>query len=293
MGADVKDLELVMQIFRRGSVSGGATGVGMTQPAASTRLARLEAALGAQLFERRAQGAQPTAAGVAFIGYAERVLALLDEAGREVPVLDASVRCRLAAPPSIAEALFSRVAPRLSEVGIRPEFYVEHSRAVQEGLIDERFDIGIRAMDAPAPPGFEEKELPPIDIVCAAPPALGLTGSSSITQLVGIPIALFMWHAQQLDDLLERLSFAGLGAEQIVYPRISPAQVLAQLISAEHCVGFAPRFVIAEAVSRGEAEILEWTDMPSYRWQLVLLLGKRVAGPVVEIVTGQFSALSG
>jgi DNA-binding transcriptional LysR family regulator len=203
------------------------------------------------------------------------------------------VRCRLAAPPSIAEALFPATAARLVEGGIRPELYVDHSRAVQEGLIDGRFDIGIRSMDAPAPPGFDLVELPGIDIVCAAPPAAGLTGISSIKQLERFPIALFMWHEQQVNDLLERLRFAGIGAERIVYPRISPAQVLGQLIAAEHCLGFIPRFVIAEAVRRGTAEILDLRDMPRYRWQLVSLAGKRVAAPLLELVRGQFSALCG
>ena len=244
------------------------------------------------MFERRAQGVHPTAAGVAFIGYAERVLTLLDEAGREVPALDAAARCRLAAPPSIAEALFPGVAAKLVDGGIRPELFVEHSQAVQEGLIDGRFDIGIRAMDAPAPPGFEEEELPGIDIVCAAPPAAGLRGSSSIEHLVGSPIALFMWHGQQVDDLLERLRFAGIGAERIVYPRISPAQVLAHLIAAEHCLGFVPRFVIAEAVTRQRAEILELRDIPRYRWQLVSLAGRHVADSALKIDREQFSALS-
>jgi LysR family transcriptional regulator, pca operon transcriptional activator len=293
MVVEVKDLELVMHVFRRGSVSGGATAAGITQPAASARLARLEAGLGARLFERRAQGVLPTAAGVAFIGYAERVLRLLDEAGREVPALDATARCRVAAPPSIAEALFPGVAAKLVDGGIRPELYVEHSQAVQEGLIDGRFDIGIRAMDAPAPPGFVERELPAIDIVCAAPPGAGLKGISSIKQLDGFPIAVFMWHQQQLNDLLERLRFSGIGAERIVYPRISPAQVLADLIAAGHCVGFVPRFVIAEAVRREKAEILRLRDMPRYQWQLVSLTGRHVAGLALEIVRAQFPTLCG
>ncbi len=278
-----------MHVFRRGSVSGGATAAGITQPAASTRLARLEATLEVQLFERRAQGAHPTAAGIAFIGYAERVLALLDEAGREVPVLDAAVRCRLAAPSSIADALFPGVAMKLVDLGIRPELHVEHSRAVQEGLIDQRFDIGIRAQDAPAPPGFEEMELPAIEIVCAAPIAAGLGGTALVKQLAGFPLGLFMWHRQQLHDLQERLRFAGIGSERVVYPRISPAQVLAHLIAAGDCVGFVPRSVIAESVRTGKVEIVELQDLPRYRWQLVSLVGERVPGPVLEILETQFS----
>lgn len=289
MSLGVKDLELVVQIYRRGSVSSGAEAAGITQPAASSRLASLEATLGARLFERRARGAQPTNAGLSLVGYAERVLALLDEAVREVPALDVGVRCRVATPPSIAEVLFPRVAVKLVGLGIRPELHVEHSRAVQEGLIDGRFDIGIRAQDAPAPPRFEEIELPSIEIVCAAPVKAGLGGSASVKQLTEFPLALFMWHQQQLQDLLERLRFAGIGAERIVYPRVSPAQVLAHLIAAGECVGFVPRFVIGESVRRGDVEIIELQDIPRYRWQLVSLVGERVPGPVLEILGGQFS----
>jgi DNA-binding transcriptional LysR family regulator len=289
MTPSVRDLELVVQIYRRGSVSSGAKAAGITQPAASSRLASLEATLGAQLFERRARGVQPTNAGLTLVGYAERVLALLEEAVGEIPALDVAVRCRLAAPPSIAEALFPGVAVKLVNLEIHPELHVEHSRAVQEGLIDGRFDIGIRAQDAPAPPGFEERELPGIEIVCAAPVTAGLGGSALVKQLAGFPLALFMWHRQQLHDLLERLRFAGIGAERIVYPRISPAQVLASLIAAGDCVGFVPRFVIAESVRRGDVAIVELQDMPRYRWQLVSLVGERVPSPVLKILGKQFS----
>jgi DNA-binding transcriptional LysR family regulator len=65
---------------RLGSISRAAQSLGRTQPALSQQLRRLEDIVGESLLQRAAKGVSLTAAGAAFLPYAERVLALSGEA---------------------------------------------------------------------------------------------------------------------------------------------------------------------------------------------------------------------
>jgi DNA-binding transcriptional LysR family regulator len=65
---------------RLGSISRAAQSLGRTQPALSQQLRRLEDIVGESLLQRAAKGVSLTAAGAAFLPYAERILALSGEA---------------------------------------------------------------------------------------------------------------------------------------------------------------------------------------------------------------------
>jgi DNA-binding transcriptional LysR family regulator len=66
------------------NVSRAAEELGMTQPALSRSLARLEAELGAELFARAGRNVRLTPAGEAFLPYAERALEAIDEGRRAI-----------------------------------------------------------------------------------------------------------------------------------------------------------------------------------------------------------------
>ena len=64
---------------REGSLSRAAVALGLTQPAVSQQVRRLEQAMGVALLQRTTRGITLTTAGEAALRYAERVLALVDE----------------------------------------------------------------------------------------------------------------------------------------------------------------------------------------------------------------------
>lgn len=77
---ETADLQAFAATVRAGSITRAAAALGVTQPTVSQRIQRLEHSLGARLLERRARGTRLTADGEALLAYAERILALLDEA---------------------------------------------------------------------------------------------------------------------------------------------------------------------------------------------------------------------
>ncbi|MCL6632673.1 MAG: LysR family transcriptional regulator [Alicyclobacillus herbarius] len=88
---DTKDVSLFLAIARIGSISRTAEQLFMSQSTVTTRLQRLERALGYELFERQASGVKLTPAGERFLPLAERLQALeqqmLNPDNSETPIL--------------------------------------------------------------------------------------------------------------------------------------------------------------------------------------------------------------
>src|SRR5579864_801671 len=77
---DLHKLRIFVTIARLGSFTRAAERLYMTQPTVSQQLAMLEQAIGASLIERDTRHLRLTTAGETLLPYAERLLALADEA---------------------------------------------------------------------------------------------------------------------------------------------------------------------------------------------------------------------
>lgn len=80
----IRQLVLLVELARHGSVIHAAEAANLTQPAASKLLAELEHALGVQLFERLPRGVTPTDYGKVMMRRAGAALAEMDAAYQEV-----------------------------------------------------------------------------------------------------------------------------------------------------------------------------------------------------------------
>src|SRR5215469_13331455 len=76
----ITDLRSFAATLRSGSITRGATALGLSQPVVSQRVQRLERIVGEQLVVRDARGTRATPHGEKLLAYAERILALHDEA---------------------------------------------------------------------------------------------------------------------------------------------------------------------------------------------------------------------
>jgi LysR family hydrogen peroxide-inducible transcriptional activator len=109
----LRQLEYLVEIADRESFSRAARACGVTQPALSAQIQRLEEGLGMTLFERQPRRVVPTAAGRRVIESARHVLraveALVDEATLLRDPLEGTLR--LGVIPTIAPHLLPRVMP--------------------------------------------------------------------------------------------------------------------------------------------------------------------------------------
>ena len=87
MRLDPEALRVVEAVARQGSLTRAAAALGMTQPAISYRLARIEARLGCRLFRRGRPGCAPTAEGAVLLAALLPALAQIDAALAEVAAM--------------------------------------------------------------------------------------------------------------------------------------------------------------------------------------------------------------
>lgn len=154
---NTRQLQLLSQIERDGSVLRAAEALGISQSAASRLLSELEAKVGVALFERHARGVTPTAAGLIVIRRSAAALAEIDRAQAEVAELQRGGR-----PPVAIGSLLgpcSNFVPRalLALAKLDPNIVVtvqvETSRALIEALMHAQFDLVLaRVRDASLQP---------------------------------------------------------------------------------------------------------------------------------------------
>lgn len=140
-------LDLLRAIGQGGSISEAARRLGLSQPAASKRLAALERSLSVSLLERARTGSYLTPEGRVVADWADRVLDTVDQMFAAVATMRAhqSADLRLAASMTIAEHL---VPDWLSSLRARqPELHVglrvTNSHEVQDLVLHGEADLGL------------------------------------------------------------------------------------------------------------------------------------------------------
>ena len=81
---NIDELRLVVHCSEGGNLSNAARALQVTPAAASAMLRRLEARVGARLFERTTRSMRPTAAGHVLADYARRAIELLEEGAAQI-----------------------------------------------------------------------------------------------------------------------------------------------------------------------------------------------------------------
>ncbi len=144
---DVKLLEAFRAVVDHRSVTAAAAAMGVTQPAVSAQIVRLEDSVGFQLFDRAGGRLKPTAEGLLFYAEASRVLGEVDRLQAATAQIreGQSGRLVIASHPSASISLLPGLVAEF--LAGRPEVSVRlvsrHSDVVSQLLPSESFDIGI------------------------------------------------------------------------------------------------------------------------------------------------------
>ncbi|NBF01184.1 LysR family transcriptional regulator [Pseudomonas sp. Fl5BN2] len=148
---ELTQLKMVKAVARTGSIARAAEQLHCVPSNISNRLKQLESELGTPLFTRAGHGLKISPAGEIFLGYSERILALVDEAKR---ALDSQAEpCGLLRLGSIESCAGGRLPPLLAEYHRRyPQVSVELVTGTWSQLFDElqhqRIDGALVAIDS-------------------------------------------------------------------------------------------------------------------------------------------------
>ena len=141
----LRDLRLLQEVARRGSMAKAARELGITQPAVSKALADLEILLGVRLLDRTAGGVTPTHYGDALLRHAAVMFDELRQANLDFAHLaDPSVGAlRIACPEFIAAGIlpvalerFARRFPRVVVDVVQAENIAPEFRLLRERQVD-------------------------------------------------------------------------------------------------------------------------------------------------------------
>src|SRR5262245_48158419 len=152
---DLGALELLLAVARLGSLGAGARALGISQPAASSRIRSMERRLGVALVDRSPRGSRLTEAGALVTDWARRIVEAAEafDAGAEALRGRRDSRLRVAASLTIAEDLLPGWLVALR--ALRPDTAVSllagNSAAVAERLLADEADLGfVEGLSAPS-----------------------------------------------------------------------------------------------------------------------------------------------
>lgn len=133
---DLEALALFITVDEMGSVGAAARRFGISQPAASQRLRRLERQLGLDLLDRRTSGSTVTATGRVVSDWATELVTAAGDFARDVRTLSGEheSRLRIAASLTVADYLMPTWLMTLN--GIRPDVAVSLQPMNSENVID-------------------------------------------------------------------------------------------------------------------------------------------------------------
>ncbi|MEV5014901.1 LysR family transcriptional regulator [Streptomyces sp. NPDC053780] len=152
---DLGAMELLLAVARLGSLGGAARELGITQPAASSRVRSMERQLGVALVDRSPRGSRLTDAGVLVTDWARRIVEAAEafDAGAQALRDRRDSRLRVAASMTIAEYLLPGwlVALRTQLPDTAVSLLAGNSATVAARLLADEADLGfVEGVSVPA-----------------------------------------------------------------------------------------------------------------------------------------------
>jgi DNA-binding transcriptional LysR family regulator len=271
MPLSLEDLRVFRAVARAGSFGRGAARLHLSQPAVSERMARLERDVRQPLFVRGQRGVRLTTAGERLLPYAERCLALADEALSATRGELHRARLRVEMHATFAPHVVPLVLDALASQNVDVTCSDAHSEDVIAHIHDGVADVGLVIPCAhPRNIVVEPFLADPVICVVGAQHQLATSQPLEVRDLTGHAIAWSAWGdgAERFLQLLQasQISLARLH-------RVSPAEAVATLARRGSHVGLVTRSTVARDLAAGTLVELDVLDLPP--WDLRLALAYR------------------
>ncbi|MDE2371667.1 MAG: LysR family transcriptional regulator [Burkholderiales bacterium] len=265
----LQQLQDVLALAQHGSLHAAARASGQTQPALTKSLGRLEADLGAELFERHSRGVRPTEAGRRLIEHAQRIVAEAARARDTVAQLSGDRRGRVAYGISVAASIL--LAPlalqqfrhRYPQVSLHSRSGLYHTLA--PALREGQFDFAI----CPVPPGAEDLQLVQqallrSDMVIVARHGHPMAGARTLATLADASFVTGGPRGLPGGGIYETFEQAGLGEPRIALHTDGLFDTVA-MVAGTDCLAMVPAALARSGLMRERLVPLALRDaMPVY-----------------------------
>lgn len=233
----LKHLRYFVAAAERGSVTGAARAIHVSQPSISEAIAHLEAVFDLQLFLRhRAQGLSPTPAGRRLLLEARSLLAHADELQQSARGLadalagDLDVGCFITFASLLMPGLLGAFAARFPDIHI--QLHEDHTEALLASLRGGRFDLALTYdLNLGADLAFEPLAEVPFHVILPARHRLARRPAVSLKELIDEPLVL-LGLPQSRDYFLS--VFYGLGLQPRVAHETPSFEMVRGLVANGH-----------------------------------------------------------
>jgi LysR family hydrogen peroxide-inducible transcriptional activator len=254
----LRQLQYVVAVAELRGFRRAAEACHVSQPSLSAQIARLEQALGVQLFERDARGVRVTAAGEAVLARARQVLvaaADVNEAARQQgdPLSGA---LRIGVIPTVCPYLLPEVAPALHRAlpNLAIVWSEDKTQTLVKQIADARLDAAIVALD-PRVAGLDSALIGHDPFVLAAAPGHPLvksTAPAAAAVLDGVTV-LLLEDGHCFRD--QALAFCGAAGAHEGSLSATGLATLVQMVGAGAGVTLLPKMAVAVENRRGQLAV--------------------------------------
>lgn len=286
-------LESFVEVARLGNVSRAAEALFLTQPAITARLKALERALGVHLFVRTSHGMKLSDAGRAFLPYAQRAIATVDEGRQLVANLRQGTTGALviAAAPAVSTYVLPQILRvfRTTHPHVRLSVRTGHTEEVLEMILRGEAHIGIgrpiRHPEVDLVPVLDDEML----LVVSARHPFARQGRVRMDELAGERLILFD-RTSSYHELTSSL-FRQAGIVPASTLELDNVEAAKKMV--EHGLGVAllPKMALTDELKRRVLRPVKVVGVTLVRRPIVALR-RRDAGPPMGPVAGFLETLT-
>lgn len=250
---ELRDIEYFGVIARHGNMRRAAEALGLSPPALSKSLRRLETSMEARLVERTGKGVRLTPVGVALAAQAHRLRLTLDDITREAADLNRgrSGHLRIGAGPSDCELLPAACARLMKEAPrLRIDILVSDNDELVPLVVDGTLDLALNTVPLTLYDGVEQTHLQDDGYVAFASANHPLTRrrALALTDLVDQ-----RWTSSTADYLPKQLLVRAFTDRGLPAPRFilqsRAVRLRLQMVASTDLLGFGPKRVVDMAAA--------------------------------------------
>jgi DNA-binding transcriptional LysR family regulator len=174
---NLNDMAIFSRVVEAGSITGAAKLLGLPKSTVSRKIALLEESLGVRLLERTTRALKLTEIGATYFEHCSRIVSEAEEANLAVTQMQATPRgkLRITAPTEFGSLYLGAILAAYLQQYPGVEVEVELTNRVVD-LIDEGFDLAIRAGSLPDSSLIARKLASERVFICASPAYLEAHG---------------------------------------------------------------------------------------------------------------------
>lgn len=297
----LSQLEALVETARQRNLSRAAETLHVTQPALTARLHGLEAELGTSLFTRGRRGMALTDAGRAFLPYAERALAAVQDGSSMLTELrrGGTGELVLGAAPAVSTYVLPKLLVRFTQRHPRVRLSVRtgHSEEILEMALRREIDLGLvrelRHPDIESRSLYEDE----LVLVAQATHPLAERGSMDLAAMSDVRLILFDRTSSYYD--LTNAYFRAAGVSPSGVMELDNIDAAKQMVGQGLGIALLPHTAVADELADGRLRAIAIRGSQPIRRRIVAIRRRDVgvvAGPTaafLEILAGVGELLPG